>query len=235
MSYRDSYRQGAIYGSSVDQRIAFLRKTYTHLAGAVGLFVVLSYFLFESGVGLSVLEMVSRSQYTWLLILGGFALVGYLAQALARSDKPLGTQYMGLGLYVVAESLIFSPLLFIAGRYYPHVLVSASIVTLAVFIGLTAYVLIYNKDFSFLGGTICVVGLVALGVIVCGAIFGFDLGIWFSGAMILLAGMCILFSTSKVLKYYRADQYVAASLELFAAIALLFWYVLRIFLQMQRR
>lgn len=235
MSYRDNYRSGAIYGSSVDQRIAFLRKTYSHLAGAIGLFVVLSCVLFQAGLGLSILQMTGASQMGWLLILGGFILVGYLAQAMARADRPIGTQYLGLGLYVVAESIIFSPLLYIAGIYYPHVLVSATIVTLAVFIGLTAYVLIYNKDFSFLGGTICVVSLVALGVIVCGALFGFNLGTWFSGAMILLAGMCILFSTSKVLKYYRADQYVGAALELFAAIALLFWYVLRIFLELQRR
>jgi len=235
LSQRDSYRSGAVYGSAVNERITFLRKTYTHLAGAIGLFVLFSYFFYASGVGLSILQMLQTSQFIWLLILGGFSLIGYMAQSMARADNPLGKQYLGLGIYTLAEALIFSPLLLIAGHMYPHVLVDATIVTLAVFGGLTAYVLIYNKDFSFLGGFLCVAGFVALAVIVVGVIFGFDLGVWFSGAMILFASMAILYSTSKVLKYYRADQYVGAALELFAAVALLFWYVLRILMQLQRR
>ena len=45
----------------------------------------------------------------------------------------------------------------------------------------------------------------------------------------------ILYSTSKVMHDYQTDQYVAASLELFAAVALLFWYVLRLLMSLQRR
>jgi FtsH-binding integral membrane protein len=37
-----------------------------------------------------------------------------------------------------------------------------------------------------------------------------------------------------MLYYYRTDQYVAASLSLFAAVALMFYYVLRIFLTLRR-
>jgi len=71
---------------------------------------------------------------------------------------------------------------------------------------------------------------VALGLIVAGAIFGFNLGLWFSAGMVLLAAGAILYTTSNVLHHYGEDQYVGASLELFAAVAILFWYVLRIFM-----
>jgi hypothetical protein len=73
-----------------------------------------------------------------------------------------------------------------------------------------------------------------VGLIVCGAAFGFDLGLVFSGGMIVLAAVAILYGTSKVLHNYASDQYVGASLELFASVALLFWYILRILLGSRR-
>jgi FtsH-binding integral membrane protein len=52
--------------------------------------------------------------------------------------------------------------------------------------------------------------------------------------MIALAGGAILHDTSKVLHHYPEDKYVAASLELFASVALMFWYVLRLYLQSRK-
>ena len=63
-----------------------------------------------------------------------------------------------------------------------------------------------------------------------GAIFGFNLGTWFSVGMVGLAGAAILYDTSNVLHHYPEDRYVAAALELFASMALMFWYVLQLFL-----
>ena len=108
-------------------------------------------------------------------------------------------------------------------------------ITLAGFTGLTAYALFSKTDFSFLGPGLAIAGFVALGVIICGALFGFSLGIWFSALMILFASGAVVYSTSNVLRVYQTDQYVAAALDLFAAVALLFWYVLRILMELQRR
>ena len=47
--------------------------------------------------------------------------------------------------------------------------------------------------------------------------------------MIALASGYILYDTSNVLHHYREDQYVAAAIELFADVALMFWYILQIF------
>ena len=70
-------------------------------------------------------------------------------------------------------------------------------------------------------------GFASLGLIVAGAIFGFDLGVWFSIFMILLASGSILYETSQLKNTYSTEQYVGASLRLFASIMLLFWYILR--------
>ena len=61
-------------------------------------------------------------------------------------------------------------------------------------------------------------------------IFGFQLGTWFSVAMIGFAGAAVLYDTSNIIHHYPQDKYVAASLELFSSIALMFWYVLQMFL-----
>ena len=220
----------------MESRVEFIRKTYGHLAAAIIAFVALSAMFYAGGVGEAVINLALQGGgFVWLLVLGGFILVGYLAQSLARAERPLSTQYFGLGIYTLAEALIFSPMIFLAGKFYPGVLPNATVVTLTTFIGLTAFVLLYNKDFSFLGTFLAIAGFAALGVIIGGAIFGFNLGMWFSVAMILFAGGAILYSTSNVLRYYRTDQYVAAALDLFAAVALLFWYVLRLFMELQRR
>jgi len=72
--------------------------------------------------------------------------------------------------------------------------------------------------------------VIALVLIVTSALFGFNMGTWFSVGMVALAGGAILFETSNVLHYYPEDRYVAAALSLFASVALMFWYVLRLFI-----
>src|SRR5690606_4432764 len=107
---------------------------------------------------------------------------------------------------------------------------TAALVTLVLFGGLTGIVFLTRKDFSFMRGILGVLALAALGVIVCSWIFGFSLGVFFAGAMVALAGGYILYNTSNVLHHYRTDQHVSAALTLFADVALMFWWVLRIFM-----
>ena len=109
------------------------------------------------------------------------------------------------------------------------VIPKAGIVTLGLFLGITAVVFLTRTDFSFLGPIIAIGGFVALGFIVASLIFGFSLGSIFAFVMVAFAGTAILYETSNVLHRYNTNQHVAASLTLFAAIALLFWYILSIF------
>ena len=53
---------------------------------------------------------------------------------------------------------------------------------------------------------------------------------FFSVAMVAFAGAAILYDTSNVLHHYPEDRAVGAALELFASVALLFWYILRLFM-----
>jgi hypothetical protein len=214
---------------SEETRAEFITKTYLHLFGAILAFTLLEMAYFLTGLAVPIaLALLGTS---WLLVLGGFVVVSWLATRIAHVAESPAAQYAALGAYVVAESIIFVPLLLLAQvATEGGVIQSAAMVTLLGFTGLTVLVFLTRKDFSFLGALLGWCGVVALVLIVSGAVFGFELGTFFSVAMIALAGGAILHDTSKVLHHFPEDRYVAAALELFASVALMFWYVLRLYL-----
>lgn len=221
---------GRIGANGLEARADFITRTYNHLMGAIVAFTGIELLLFASGAAAHIHDALTSLPGGWLAVLGGFMLVGWVAQHFAQQSASLPAQYGGLAAYVVAEALIFVPLLYTADRYASGVISSAAIVTLLGFAGLTAVVFVTRKDFSFLGGLVRFGFILAIVAIVAGLLVGFELGTWFSVAMIGLAGAAILYDTSNVLHHYPEDRYVAASLSLFASVAVLFWYVLRLFL-----
>ncbi len=222
--YAHSVAVGAL---GVDSRARFIVRTYVHLFFAILGFVAIETALFAAGLAEPIAQAMLGT--SWLLVLGGFMIVGWLAsRAAARATGPM--QYVALAAFVAAEALLFVPLLYIADSYAPGAIGSAAVVTLAAFTGLTAIVFWSRKDFSFLGGILKWSMVMALVAIIAGAIFGFQLGTWFSVAMVGLAGAAILYDTSNVLNRYPEDRYVAAALQLFSSVALMFWYVLSIFI-----
>jgi len=222
--------------ASADQRADFIRLTYLHLGLAVLAFVGLATALIKSPFAEGMMNLLAGSAYSWLIVLGAFMAVGWIAERWAQSSTSIGMQYAGLALYVVAEAVIFVPLLYIAAYFSdPMVIPTAGILTGVVFTGLTATVFITKKDFSFLGKFLMIASFGAIGIIVCAILFGFSLGLIFSSAMVILAGGYVLYYTSKVLHHYPVGSHVAAALALFAAVALLFWYILRIVMALSRR
>jgi FtsH-binding integral membrane protein len=218
------------------ERAVFIQRTYQHLAGAIGAFILVESLLFQSGIAKAFAEFIAGTRFSWLLILGGFSLLGWFSRSLASKADSVNVQYAGLGIYVVAQAIIFAPLIYMAMVFSDSsVLPTAAILSLLMFGGLTAVAFITRKDFSFLGSILTIGGFIALGLIICSTLFGFSLGLLFSVLMVVFASAAILYDTSNVLHHYNTNQYVAASLELFASVALLFWYILRIVMSLSRR
>jgi len=223
------YRGSVAVGDLDSQaRGTFVSRTYGHLFGAVMAFMLIEVFLFKTGLA----EPMAQAMLgvSWLLVLGGFVVVSWVARSAAHNANSKVAQYGALAGYVLAESIIFVPLLYLADKFAPGAITSAAAVTFVAFAALTAVVFFTGKDFSFLRGILCWGGIIAITLIVAGVIFGFALGTYFSVAMVALAGAAILYDTSNVLHHYPEDRYVAAALELFASVALMLWYVLRIFM-----
>jgi len=235
MSYTPDYVADDLFAidAAQSERMAFIRRTYAHLLGAVLLFVGLeAAILSNEALTLRLLGLMSHS---WLLVLGAFLLVSWIASSMARSGASPGVQYLGLGLYAVAEAVIFCPILYIASLQGGAIIPTAGLLTMIIFGGLTLIVFVTKADFSFLRGMLWVGGLAAFGLIIASIFMGFSLGIVFTSAMIVLMGGWILYDTSNVLHHYRTDQHVAASLALFASLATLFWYVLRLVMYVSGR
>ncbi|MEK6247258.1 MAG: Bax inhibitor-1 family protein, partial [Planctomycetales bacterium] len=213
--------------ASTDARASFIAKTYAHLAGAIIAFVAIEYVLLNhTSLPTMMMQFIGNSQWAWLIILGGFMVVSMIANRWALSAVSPGMQYAGLGLFVVAEAIIFLPLLLIATKFYPDAIPTAAATTLGLFAVLTTIVFVTRADFSFLRVVLVFGGIAAFGFIIVAAIAGFALGPIFIYAMIALMCGYILYDTSNVLHHYRIGQHVAASLALFASVATLFWYIL---------
>ncbi len=225
------------YGNSVAEaapadRAAFIRKTYMLLAAAILAFIAVEGFLFASGAAVVIASVLfSGGAIGWLVVLGLFMGVSFLANRWATSETSTTVQYAGLGIFIIAEAIIFVPLILIATSVSgdASVLLKAGIVTLGLFLGITMTVFITRTDFSFLRPILAIGGFAALGFIVASAIFGFSLGTVFAFVMVAFAGTAILYETSNVLHRFNTKQHVAPSLTLFASVALLFWYILSIF------
>jgi len=228
--YTTPYTTRVVSDSPEEARAEFIRKTYGHLAGAIALFIVLEGLFLSMGLGPLALNLIGANRFGWLLVMGAFVGVSWIAERWASNGSSQGMQYAGLGLYVLGESIIFLPLITLAVALTNDfsLLIQAGFITGAMVLGISAVALTTKKDFSFLGGFLKIGGFVALGLIVASFLLPISLGLWFSAAMVVFASGSILYNTSNLVHRYQPGQHVAAALSLFASVALLFWYVLRI-------
>jgi uncharacterized protein len=219
--------QGAVIELDSARRAQFISRTYQHLFGAILAFTAVEVYLFRTGIAHAIAAPLSEK---WLLVIGAFMLAGWLCSAMAQRAESPAVQYAALGAGVLIYAILTVPLLVLAQTVAPGAIQSAVVATLLGFSGLTAVAMMSGKDFSFLGSMVRWGFGIACVLIFCGVGFGFSLGVLFWVAMIGLAGAAILYETSNILYHYPEDRHVAASLALFSSVAVMFWYVLRIFI-----
>lgn len=212
---------------SVEDRSTFIWRCYAHVVGAILAFAGVSVYLFTSGISEAIAAPMLNN---WFLVLGAFILASWGATHVAHKIESKNAQYAALAAFIVVEALIFAPMLYIAYLKEPGIIDSAAGVTILGSVGLIAVAMITRRDFSFLRGMLVWIGILALVAIAGSLMFGFELGTWFSVAMIGFAGAAVLYDTSNILHHYPQDKYVAASMQLFASIAMMFWYILRLFM-----
>ncbi len=220
-----------VAGADEATRATFVVRVYQHLVLAVLAFVGFEAILFGSGLAEAMYNFLARSGgMTWLLILGGFAIVNMLATRSAHKLDDPAAQYLALGAVALAQAVIFAPFLFqVFNTDGVGTVTQAAIVTLVGFGGLTIIGLTTRKDLSFIRPMVMWGGFIALGLIVAAVVFGLNLGIWFSVGMVALAGASILYRTQAVMRTYPEWAYVGAAVGLFGSLMTMFWYILRMF------
>ena len=213
----------------VEERSTFIWKCYAHVVGAILALVAVETYLFASGAAAPIARAMAGSP---MAVLIGFVALSWGAGHVAHRLESTAAQYAAFGAFVVLWALMFVPLLAIAIAMDPSgtIIQSAAMTTVVGCVALIATVMITRKDFSFLRGILVWGFFIAIGLIAASWAFGWNLGTWFSVGMIGFAGVAILYDTSNIMHHYPQDKHVAASMALFASIAMMFFYILRLFM-----
>ena len=216
---------------ATEDRASFIWKCYAHVVGAILALVAIETYLFSSGAAAPIANAMMQSP---MIVLIGFVALSWGAGHVAHRLESTMAQYAAFGAFVVLWAVMFVPILAIAlqmdARSGGNMIESAAITTVVGCVGLIATVMITRKDFSFLRGVLVWGFFIVIGLIAASWAFGWNLGTWFSVGMIGFAGVAILYDTSNIMHHYPQDKYVAASMALFASIAMMFFYILRLFM-----
>ena len=224
---------GAVWGAGESTRGAFLMKTYGLLLASVFAFLFFETLWFVTPVASTVLSLIgSAGRFGWLAVMLGLMAVHWGAQTVAATSQSRSVQLAALGGFVLAESLVFIPLIAIAVTLMAEgdtwILPKALFFTVSLFGILTAIVFVSRKDFSFLRSALIFGSIAAVIFGVVSIFAGFSVGTLFFWAMLVLAGGYILYDTSNILHRYSEEHYVLAALQLFSSFTTLLWYVLRL-------
>jgi len=219
MNYSAPMTQNVVAEASTDVRMAFVRKVY-------GLFYMS--LLVTVGVGWLCIQPAVLPVMMPLmlpLVIAGFICV--LALSFAR--RVSGVNLVLLYLFAAIEGAVFGPMLLIINQSAPGLPASAALLTVAVFGGLTMYVMISKKDFSYLGGMLFV-GLITL--IVAGLVLMFVhssmLGTLYSVGGVLIFSGYVLYDTSRIMQRLQADEAVSGAVSLYLDFLNLFLFILRL-------
>ncbi|MDW3219932.1 MAG: Bax inhibitor-1 family protein [Acidimicrobiales bacterium] len=210
----------------------FVVRVYQHLVAAIVVFAGIEALFLNTPIAEGIFDFATSGGMSWLLILGLFMvgqwIVANSAADLLNPQKQYAALFGSAALYAV----LFAPMLHYIFRYRSDggtTVAAAGLITAIAFAGLTVVGFVTRKDLSFLR-PITMYGFVCAGVLIVGAIlFGFNLGVWFSVAMIALSGVAILWQTQTIIRKFPSQAHVAAALGLFSSVMTMFWYVLRLF------
>lgn len=161
----------------------------------------------------------------WIALIPMFGSL-FLVMALRNSILALPAVFLFTGFmgYFIGPLIGF----YLAMSNGPQLVMMAMGGTATAFFGLSCYVLVSRKDFSFMEGFLFVGLLVAIGAMILSyflAIPGLDLAI--SAGVVLLMSMLILFDTSRII-HGGETNYVMATVSLFLDILNMFIHLLHI-------
>lgn len=207
--------------ASVSERMGFIRKVYA-LFFAATLFAIGGVLL-----GISFRPLLQFAYEHPLIMF--FVMIGGVMGAQAVRHVP-GVNLAALFGFTTLTGVVISPLIAVILQINPGSILAAGVLTVGIFGGLTAYVFVSKKDFSFMRGML-MTGLIV--VILAGVVNIFlgasALGFAVAAATLLLFSGFVLYDTSNIIRRYPVNEYVAGALSLYLDAFNIFLALLRIF------
>lgn len=218
--------------------LAYLRRVYSYFSGGIAAAIAGALIALYAGApvevadGVAVPPIVAFAIQHWLIGLIAYFGAFMVASFVRRSP---GLNVLALGAYTFITGLYLAPMLFFAQLMASHgqtldasPVRDAFLLTGAAFTGLTGYVMITRKNFSFLGAGLTMGLWVVLGAMVLGIfIHSAALSLAIASVGVLLFCGYILYDTSRIL-HEADDNPIGAALRLFLDVVNLFVFLVRI-------
>ena len=216
-----SFQAPTVAEVSVGERLSFIRKVYSlfFVATLFAIGGVLLGFTFPP-------MMMAVAQHPWITLL---LMIGGVMGAQAVRHTP-GLNLAAFFAFTTFTGIVISPFLFMVSLTNPASITQAGVLTVGIFGGLTAYVFISKRDFSFLRGMLFV-GLIVivlaglLNVLVVGSS---GLGFALAAAALLLFSGYVLYDTSNIMRRYPTNEYIAGAMDLYLDAFNIFLAILRL-------
>jgi FtsH-binding integral membrane protein len=206
--------RGFAIHAAVDERLGFLRRTYAFLLMEICLVAVVTSFVLKSPTLMANVAIpMALNPLFYLLAFFG---VSFVSRSLVHGQRSKSAQYAGAGVWVIFLGLLMAPFAYLihaqTGSY--AILGQAFLMTAGVFGGLTAYVMVSRKDFSFMGGALSIITAIAFFGSFAFLMFGGGGGIGYNLIWVVILGAWVLYDTSKILHRRAVNEHVAASVDL---------------------
>jgi len=199
---------------------------YARLLLGVAVFVAALTWLVERGAGDQLADHLADHP-THLAILGGFLLLSWMAPRWLRTIRTQAGQWALYLAVIAVNTLLFLTPVTLAERHQPGTLVQLGGVTLAAFVALTALATALPGRFRAWRRQLNWLGLATLAAFLAARAGGVTLGVWYSLALIALAGAAILSDTQRI-RTWPAGRETAAALRLFSSLTTVLWHLLRL-------
>jgi modulator of FtsH protease len=194
--------------ATLAERMGFIRKVYALFFAGI-LFAVGGVWLGLTNPEAVMVPIINHPYITLFVMLG--AVVATQAVRHVR-----GVNLLALFAFTTLTGAIISPLIALLARINPASITQAGLMTVGIFGGLTAYVFISKRDFSFMRGMlmtglIVVVLAAVLNIFFASSAFSFGIS---AVALLLFSGF-VLYDTSNIIRRYPTNEYIAGALSLY--------------------
>lgn len=227
------------------EKVAFLQKVYGLFTGSLAMAALGAFVALYAGASVSQITVQAGSEQLTIPplvafffnhpIMGMIIPFGAIMAASFLRHKPgvnvaalLGATFLsGISL---GPTLFFAQLMATKGATLtPTPIRDAFLLTVMGFTGLTAYVFVTKRDFSFLRGFVSMGLFVLIGAMLLNFFVGGEsLGLAISSVGVILFGAFVLYDTSRLLREEDRDA-VGGALSLYLNFLNMFLFLLRIF------
>jgi FtsH-binding integral membrane protein len=232
MNTQDINMNSPMYAESDNvARRSFITSTYFNLFLGVIAFVIANYLLIISGFAAVITKFYSGNIWVSIVAALAFGFITSFFLSFTASNNSKAIQYFGLFAFAGIEALFVVPVIYFATIGNAALLMPATLFTLGFFLLMTGIVYYTGIDFSFMRSFLMFAGIASIIIIIVSLLTGFNLGIFFTGFLILLSCGYILYDTSNILNNYHANQPVAAATALLGSLVMLFVNILQFLMQ----